>query len=206
MTGRRARYWDRQAGTYDVRMARLEARHLAESRRWVCARAHGATLEIGIGTGANLPHYPPGVTLTAVDVSAGMVEQARRAAARHGVVVDLREADAASLPFADASFDCVVAAFVMCAVPDDRAALAEAVRVLRPGGDLLLADHVAAASWPVRAMQHVVDVVTVPLQGEHYTRRPVEVLRASGAVDVLAAERSSLGGMLERVHARRRLA
>lgn len=204
MTGPRARYWDRQARTYDARMARLEQGHLAEPRRWVCERAHGATLEIGVGTGANLGHYGPGVALTAVDVSARMLEQARRAATRLGATVDLRQADAMALPFDDAAFDCVVAAFVMCAVPDERAALAEAVRVLRPGGDLLLVDHVAAQAWPLRALQHVVDVVTVPLQGERYTRRPATVLRAAGTVEVLATRSSALGGMIERVHARRR--
>jgi ubiquinone/menaquinone biosynthesis C-methylase UbiE len=182
-------------------MSGLERRFLGASRRWVCGRAHGATLEIAVGTGANLPHYSADVELTGVDWSEAMLEVARRRGGRAGRTVDLRRADATALPFPAQSFDTVVCTFALCCIPDERAALTEAIRVLRPGGDLLLADHVVATSWPLRALQHVVDLVSVPLQGEHYTRRPVTVLRTLD-VDVAETERLSMGA-IERVHARR---
>jgi ubiquinone/menaquinone biosynthesis C-methylase UbiE len=66
------------------------------------------------------------------------------------------------------------------AVPDDRQAVAETSRILRPGGLLLLADHVAASAWPARAIQKALDLITVPLRGEHFTRRPLRHVQAQG--------------------------
>ncbi|MFG3438842.1 class I SAM-dependent methyltransferase [Nonomuraea sp. NPDC047897] len=194
-------YWDRQAATYDSRSAGVERRFLADSRRWVCGRARGATLEIAVGTGANLPYYPGEVGLTGIDWSPAMVRAARRQADRVHRAVTLDQADATALPFPAATFDTVVSTFALCCVPDERAALAEALRVLRPGGRLLLADHVAASFWPLRALQHAVELVSVPLQGEHYTRRPLTILRGLGAV-VEQAERLTMGA-IERVQARK---
>lgn len=194
-------YWDRQAATYDRRSAGVERRLLADSRRWVCGRARGVTLEIAVGTGANLRHYPDEVDLTGVDWSAAMLHAARRQADLVHRAVRLHQADAAALPFPAATFDTVVSTFALCCVPDERAALAEALRVLRPGGRLVLADHVAASFWPLRALQHVVELVSVPLQGEHYTRRPLAALRGLGVV-IEETERLTMGA-IERVHARK---
>ncbi|WP_066941404.1 class I SAM-dependent methyltransferase [Microtetraspora fusca] len=194
-------YWDRQAATYDRRSAGVERRFLADSRRWVCGRARGATLELAIGTGANLRHYPEDVDLTGIDWSAAMVDAARRQADRVHRAVRLHQADATALPFPAATFDTVVSTFALCCVPDERATLIEALRVLRPGGRLLLADHVAASFWPLRALQHAVDLISVPLQGEHYTRRPVTTLRGLG-VTIEETERLTMGA-IERVDARK---
>lgn len=194
-------YWDRQAATYDSRMARAESRFFADSRGWVCGRARGATLEVAIGTGANLSHYPADVELTGIDWSPAMLEVARRQTARADRAVTLRQADATALPFPAESFDTVVSTFALCCIPDERAALVEALRVLRPGGRLLLADHVGASFWPLRALQHVVDLVSVPLQGEHFTRRPATTLRGL-AVTVQESERLRMGA-IEHIHARK---
>jgi ubiquinone/menaquinone biosynthesis C-methylase UbiE len=194
-------YWDRQAPTYDTRMARVEGRFFADSREWVCSRARGATLEIAIGTGANLSHYPSEVDLTGIDWSPAMLHVARRQADRLRRSVTLHQADAAALPFPSDSFDTVVSTFAMCCIPNERAALVEALRVLRPGGRLLLADHVGASFWPLRALQHLVDVFSVPLQGEHYTRRPAATLRGLG-VTVEESERLTMGA-IERVLVRK---
>ena len=199
--GRLLTYWDRQAATYDTRMATVERRFFADSRRWVCGRASGATLEIAIGTGANLTHYPDEVDLSGIDWSPAMLLVARRQADRIQRAVSLRQADATALPFPADSFDTVVSTFAMCCIPDERAALVEALRVLRPGGRLLLADHVRASFWPLRALQHAVDLCSVPLQGEHYTRRPATTLRSLD-VTVQECERLTMGA-IERVHVRK---
>jgi len=196
-------YWDRQAPTYDTRSAGLERRFFADSRGWVCGRARGATLEIAIGTGANLSHYPPEVVLTGIDWSLAMLHVARRQADRVHRAVKLQQADAAALPFPAESFDTVVSTFALCCIPNERAALVEALRVLRPGGRLLLADHVGSSLWPLRALQHAVELVTVPLQGEHYTRRPAATLRGLG-VTAKESERTTMG-TIERVHVRKHL-
>lgn len=199
--GRRVRYWDRQAAGYDRGMTAVERRVFPSSRQWVCSRAVGRTLEVAIGTGANLTYYPPGTDLTGVDWSQAMLAVARERAQRSRRSVTLHQADAGDLPFDSATFDTVVTTFALCCVPNERRALAEAVRVLRPGGRLLLADHVASSFWPLRAVQHVVDAVSVPWHGEHFTRRPVTVVRV---LDVTVEETERLRiGLIEHVHARK---
>lgn len=194
-------YWDRQAPSYDRKIAGAERRYFADSRRWVCERADGATLELGIGTGASIRYYRAGVALTGVDWSREMLREAGKEAARLGRPVELHRADAAALPFPAAGFDTVTVLLALCCAPDPVAVLREAVRVLRPGGSLLLADHVAASFWPLRIAQHLVDLVSVPWHGEHYTRRPIRLL-AGLEVEVVESERFA-GGAIERVHARR---
>ncbi|HEY3501878.1 MAG TPA: class I SAM-dependent methyltransferase [Actinocatenispora sp.] len=174
------RYWDRHADTYDVQMARIEQRFFGDAREWVCGRARGSVLEVAVGTGRNLAHYPPGVRLTGVDFSTGMLALARRRAAGLGRPVALAVADAHTLPFADGVFDTVLATFSLCAVADDRRAVGEMVRVLRPGGRLLLADHVAGTGRLTRAVQALIELGSVPVGGEHFRRRPIRHVRAAG--------------------------
>ena len=211
-------HWDRLAPRYDDASAWVERRFLARGRAWVCARAHGRVLEVGVGTGASLSYYGPDVRLVGIDTSEGMLEQARakvrgmpsaaggqgpaggRAQASGPVVEGLRMADAGALPYDDGVFDCVVATYVLCCVPDLRLALTEAVRVLAPGGDLLLADHVVSTAWPVRLAQRALEVVTVRSADEHFTRRPLDVVRELD-VELVATTRHTLGA-LETVHAR----
>ena len=194
------RYWNKTSASYDKQM-RFYDRLLADSRPWVCAQATGHTLDVAIGTGLNLPFYPAEVELTGTDLSPGMLGIAQTRARQLGRTVDLREADAQALPFPDACFDTVVCTFSLCAIPDERRAVSEMTRVLRPGGLLLLADHIAGASWPLRALQRMIDTVTVPLQGEHYLRRPLRQVRAEG-LQVERRERFKLG-LVERLAARK---
>jgi ubiquinone/menaquinone biosynthesis C-methylase UbiE len=195
------RYWDKHAGSYDRQMGFFDRHVFGDSRDWVCSWASGEILEVAIGTGLNLPHYPAGVRLTGVEWSPAMLAIARRRANELGVSVDLRSGDAQALEFPAASFDTVVCTFSLCAIPDDRLALREMARVLRPGGRLLLADHVEAASAPVRVVQRLIELVSVPLGGEHFRRRPITQVRALGFT-VEANERFNLG-IVERLAARK---
>jgi ubiquinone/menaquinone biosynthesis C-methylase UbiE len=173
--------WDAYAPRYDRAMALAERVWIGRDRRaWVCSRAAGEVLEVAVGTGLNLALYPPGVTLTAVDLSPAMLAIARGRAADLGRAVDLRVADAEALPFADASFDTAVCTLSLCAVPDNRAAIGEMYRVLRPGGRLLLLDHVAGTWWPVRAVQRAIEQVTSRTAGEYWTRRQLPLAVAAG--------------------------
>jgi len=195
------RAWDRRAGAYDREMGAAERRWFAETRPWVCRRAGGRTLEVALGTGLNLPLYPAGVELTGIEWSAEMLAVAQRRAQTLGLAADLRRGDARALPFDDGTFDTVVMTFSMCAVPDPDRALDEMVRVLRPGGLLLLADHVESSAWPLRMLQRLVDVATVPLQGERYCHRPMRRVEAMGLV--LEAHERTRVGMIEQLAARR---
>jgi ubiquinone/menaquinone biosynthesis C-methylase UbiE len=198
---RRRRYWDKHSASYDRQMGFFDRHLFGDSRAWVCSRAVGRTLEVGIGTGLNLPFYGDQVQLTGVDFSPAMLAIARQRATRLGRIADLREADAMALPFPDASFDTVICTFTLCAVPDDRRAVTEMTRVLRPGGLLLLADHVAASAWPARAIQKALDLLTVPLQGEHFTRRPLRHVQTQG-LRIEQHDRFRLG-ITERLAARK---
>jgi len=184
------RFWDNQAGRYDRRMA-LAQRLFGDTRAWLCGQAAGETLEIAIGTGMNLRHYPRDIRLTGMDLSPGMLRQARRRSAGPADPT-LTTGNAQQLEFGDATFDTVVCTFSLCGVPDDRAAVVEMWRVLRPGGLLLLADHVVSTALPVRLAQAAVELVSIPVGGEHYRRRPIEHVRSTG-FEIAVHERFRLG-------------
>ncbi|MBO0702941.1 MAG: class I SAM-dependent methyltransferase [Candidatus Dormibacteraeota bacterium] len=169
-------------------------------REWVCRRASGRVLEIAIGTGRNLPHYPAGITLTGVEQSPAMLAIARRRAADLGIDADLRLGDAQSLDFPDAGFDTVVCTVALCTIPDDARAVSEARRVLRPGGRFLLLEHVRSPMLPVRLVERLLDPLAVRTQADHLLREPLDHLTREG-FEVETVERSRLG-LVERVSAR----
>ncbi|WP_291378477.1 class I SAM-dependent methyltransferase [Demequina sp.] len=172
---------------------------MVESRRWLVERARGDTLEIGVGSWPSLPLYRTGLELTGLDHNPRAVAQAKRTVARSGRRATVIEGDAMALEAADASFDTVVFSFSLCGVPQVRGALLEALRVLRPGGALLMADHIASTSTPLRILQRVAESATRPMFGEHFTRRPSLAAREL-ELDIVETER--LGrGMIERFHA-----
>ena len=195
------RYWDKHAGSYDRQMAFFDRHLFARSRDWVCSKAEGQVLEVAIGTGLNLACYPDGVQLTGMEWSPAMLQIARDRAGQLGREVDLHEGDAQALEFPDASFDTVVCTFSLCAIPDDQRAVQEMARVLRPGGLLLLADHIEASPWYARAAQQLIEVVSVPAGGEHFRRRPVRHVQALGFT-VEDHDRFKLG-IVERLAARK---
>jgi ubiquinone/menaquinone biosynthesis C-methylase UbiE len=201
---RRSAYWDKQAGRYDRAMNFWDRHLFGDSRPWACGRAAGEVLEVAIGTGRNLPFYPNGSAITrlaGVDWSPGMLAIARERAAAIGRDADLRQGDAQALDFPDSSFDTVLCALGLCAIPDDRRAVTEMARVLRPGGRLLLVDHVAASAAALRAVQWLYERITIPLAGEHFRRRPLTYVRELGFT-VEETERFRLG-IVERVCARK---
>ena len=198
---RRAAYWDKQAGRYDREMNFWDRHLFGDSRPWACGRADGDVLEVAVGTGRNLSFYPDGTRLTGVDWSPAMLGIARQRAAALGREADLRQGDAQALDFPDESFDTVLCALGLCAIPDDRRAVSEMARVLRPGGRLLLVDHVAASASALRGVQWLYERITIPLAGEHFRRRPAVYLTELGFL-IEESERFKLG-VVERVCARK---
>jgi ubiquinone/menaquinone biosynthesis C-methylase UbiE len=137
-------------------------------------------LEVAIGTGRNLPFYPRGLQLTAIDFSPAMLDIARDRAAALGIDVALIEADAQHLPFADDQFDAVVCTLALSSIPDPAAAINEMHRVLRAGGQLLVVEHVASPYRVVRAGQRRLERLSVRLAGDHQTRQPYPAIVAAG--------------------------
>jgi ubiquinone/menaquinone biosynthesis C-methylase UbiE len=192
--------WEKQAHRYDSGIEFMERHVFTGGREWVCSQAEGEVLEIAAGTGRNFPFYPPGVRLTAIEYSPSMLAIARRRVQELGIGVDLREGDAQALDFPDRSFDTVVCTLAMCSIADDRRAVAEVHRVLRPQGRFLLLEHVRSPLMLVRAGERAIGWFTERWQGDHMLREPLDNLKAEGFV-VERLERSKLG-IVERVAAR----
>ncbi|MBD0290243.1 MAG: class I SAM-dependent methyltransferase [Thermoleophilia bacterium] len=127
---------------YDACARLADRKGLAELRRRAVAGLGGRVLEVGAGTGLNLPHYRRAERVVAVEPDRGMATRLRRRAARAPVPVQLVEARAEELPFPDGTFDHVVLTLVLCSVADPARALEEARRVLRPGGSVTFVEHV----------------------------------------------------------------
>ncbi len=203
-TARWHRYWDKHSRTYDREMRFMDRVLFGDSRTWACSQATGDTLEVAIGTGLNLPLYPEDISLTGIDLSEQMLAIARSRAADLGRPVTLQQGNAHALPYGDAAFDTVVCTFGLCAIPDIETAVDEMSRVLRAGGRLILVDHIRSTSPIARGVQHALEVVTIPLGGEHFLRRPLDKVQARG-FEVERAQRFKLG-LVERVVARKAVA
>lgn len=200
-TDRIRRIFDKQAPSYDGAMARFERLFFAGTREWVCSRAEGDVLEIAAGTARNLEHYPDGVRVTGVELSPEMAELGRKHAEEINREMDMRVGDAENLDFPDESFDTVVCTYGLCTIPDDRAAVREAKRVLRPGGRILLAEHVRSPNPVVRTVQRLIDPLAHRVGGDHLLREPLEPLAEEG-FEVEVAERRK-AGFVELAAARR---
>ena len=193
------RAWAKRAERYDQSIGFFERRVFGtDHRAWACSRASGETLEIAVGTGLNLAHYPAGVRLSGIDLSPEMLKIAKERAAELQLEVSLQEADAQNLPFDDASFDTVVCTYSLCNIPDPHLAVGEMKRVLQAGGRLVLVDHIRSSASGVFWAQKAVEFVTKRLEGEHMTRRPLRQVEAHG-LEVIERERMGRAEVVERL-------
>lgn len=173
------------ARMYDRAAPAIDRQGAAAHRRRLLAGLTGDVVEVGAGGGANFAHYPAGVAaVLAVEPEPYLRERAGQRAADAPVDVRVVDATAEDLPLPDASVDAVVASLVLCSVADQATALAEARRVLRPGGELRFYEHVRASGRALRAVQRTLDATVWPLAagGCHLARDTVGAIRAAGFV------------------------
>ena len=166
-----------------------------EQRALTVREVAGDVLEIGLGTGMTLPHYPDAVRkVTAVEPAGGAHPRAKRRAAQAGRTLELTQLAGERLPFEDARFDSVVITLVLCTAEDVPAVLAEAYRVLRPGGRYFFLEHVAAEDGKLRRWQQRLNGISKTLAcGCDLTRDTERAIRASPfAIDTL--DRATLPG------------
>lgn len=164
--------------------ASFEAKGGAELRDEMLAGAAGRVIEVGAGTGLNFSHYPATVTdVVAVEPESYLRAGAERAATEAPVPVRVVDGTADALPAEDASFDVGVASLVLCSVPDQRSALAELFRVIRPGGELRFYEHIRSDRPRFARFQRTVDLVWPRIGGGCHTSRPTDqVIDAAGFV------------------------
>ncbi len=161
-------------------------------RAAVVPRAHGDVFELGCGGGINHAFYDPAAitSYAGIDPHAGLLEGARAAAREKGWAADLRQGRGEAIPFADASFDCVVCTFTLCSVRDPRQVMAELRRILRPGGEALFLEHGRAPDAGVLRWQERIEPVWKHLAGGcHLTRQIAIALKGAGfAVETLGQD------------------
>jgi ubiquinone/menaquinone biosynthesis C-methylase UbiE len=167
---------DKQAPKYDRQISFFERVLFGDGRAWVCSQARWQVLELACGTARNLPFYPDDVQLTGIELSPQMLAIARKRAQELGHLADLRVGDVQHLDFRDESFDTVTCTLGFCTIPDTRAAASEAFRVLRPGGELLLLEHVRSPVPVVRAGQRLLEPLAVRFEADHLLRDPLDYL------------------------------
>ena len=164
---------------YDAMMAVVEAAGLRRWRLWLVTGARGRTLDLGCGTGRNLPHLPAGVRAIGLDPAADALQRARRRAPG----VPLVRASAEALPFRDGAFDTVLSGLAMCSIPRPPLALAEIRRVLAPGAVLRMLEHVRSTSPRGARWQDFIQPLWTRLAGGCRPNRDTEAaVRAAGFV------------------------
>jgi ubiquinone/menaquinone biosynthesis C-methylase UbiE len=183
------------AAIYDPATAAVERTLLRPHRRYLVDDLRGPVLDLGAGTGATFPYFAAEgpVSLHAVEPDPHMRRQARQRAADLDLAVDVRAAGAESLPYADDTFQTVVASMVLCTIPDAEAALSEVARVLRPGGELRFLEHVLDDGWRARVQSLLAPLWERVAGGCHLTRRTGALLAAHPAFDVVELDRLHLG-------------
>ena len=161
----------------------MDAGGMAEYRQRALAGLAGSVIEIGAGSGLNFPHYPPEVTrVLAVEPEPYLRGVAGQAAGRAAVGIEVKDGAAERLPAAGSSFDAAVATLVLCTVADQRAALREMHRVVRPGGELRFIEHVRADTPGLCRVQHALDATVWPFfsGGCHVSRDTLSGIAGAG--------------------------
>ena len=175
----RKRY-DRVSKVYDLLEQPMEVMSLKKWRLEVTKDLKGKVLEVGVGTGKNIPYYPDNLDITAIDFSDKMLSKAKEKTKKFNKKVELIKMDAQIMDFADNTFDMVFTTCVFCSVPDAVKGLKEIRRVCKHDGKIIMIEHVRSEGKVLGLIMDILNPLTVNLYGANINRRTVENVEKAG--------------------------
>ncbi len=174
------RRYDRIARFYDLMEWLVETSLFKNFRGDTIKNLQGNILEVGVGTGKNLPYYNPKAKITAIDISPRMLDKAKKRAGKIKRKVEFHLMDAQGLKFKENSFDYIVGTFILCSIPDPVKALEEMRRVLKKDGQIIFIEHVLSENKLIAALEHIHNPVTKTLFGFNVNRDTKENIIKAG--------------------------
>lgn len=197
----RARY-NRIAPIYDLMEVFAERRFVPWREKLWSLIPGGRVLEVGVGTGKNFPFHPSESEVTGIDLSERMLAQAQQKAEKMDYAIELRQMDTQQLDFADDSFDAAIATFVFCSVPAPVVGLSELARVVKPGGRIVLLEHVRIDRPAILGkLMDWFDPLVVQMLGAHINRRTADTVQEAG-LEVEQVEDLAARGLVKLIVAR----
>ena len=169
--------WDNAAGCFDLMNGGVEFRYGDQKREWF-SRSTGRTLLVAVGTGLDLPYFTPGHKVVGIDISEKMLEKAKGAAEISPTETELVRADVQRLGFGDNTFDSVVTSCTFCSVPDPVLGLQELLRVIKPGGKMVMFEHVRSDIFWMGPMMDLVTKLSRRFGPDLNRRTRENVIRA----------------------------
>lgn len=178
--------YDRVSKVYDILEQPMEVMSLKKSRVEVTKDLKGKVLEVGVGTGKNIPYYPNDISIIAIDFSDKMLAKAREKAKKLNKKVELIQMDVQNMNFADNTFDMVFTTCVFCSVPDPIEGLKEIRRVCKPDGKIIMIEHVRSEQKVLGLLMDIFNPLIVNLYGANINRNTVENVEKAGFNSVQA--------------------
>ncbi len=172
--------YSRASRLYDLCELPIELFLFRNFRMKAIALAHGRTLEVGVGTGKNLPYYSPEIDLMAIDFSPGMLKVARKKQTQlQRKLISLQEMDVQKLSFKDNTFDTIISTFVFCTVPDPVAGLKELHRVLKPGGNAIFLEHMKSKRPLINIHLYMMNIFSKSILGTSMIRETQKNIKSA---------------------------
>jgi len=194
--------FDRIAWIYDFMESPMEILSVSAWRSELLSNVRGKVLEVGVGTGKNLPYYPEGIELTGMDISLKMLERAKQRADTLKIKAELLLMDIEKMTFPDRYFDYIVSTFVFCSVPDPIQGLREVKRVLKDDGVAIFLEHVRSENWFLGKMMDIFNPMVRSLIGPNINRSTVENIRKAG-LNIISVENMGRSKIMKRIKATR---
>lgn len=197
------RRYNRIAPFYDFMESLIERSRYSKWRDLLWSKVEGhRILEVGVGTGKNFPYYPTDAEITAIDFSEKMLNRAKNRASQQKVKVHLQQMDVQNLEFENNTSDTVIASFVFCSMPEPIRGLIEVERVCKPGGKIVLLEHVLSANRILSWLMNLANPLVVRIIGSNINGQTVENVIKTGLV---VEQVTDLGaGIFKLIEARKR--